>query len=132
MCEAQVALIHLGGHEIGYVILIQSHFRVGKVLCGDFRPIAEAAFPLLFKQREILKLLIQDRQDAHRKKINDGKKPTAFDVGDLVMVRVEVKTSDDRCRANVNTPAGWCYVHMDLVLLRCLGISIHGFRTALM
>ena len=35
---AQVALIHLGGHEIGYVVLIQSRFRVGTVLCGDFRP----------------------------------------------------------------------------------------------
>ena len=38
VCEAQVALIHLGGHEIGYVILIQSRFRVGTVLCGDFGP----------------------------------------------------------------------------------------------
>ena len=38
VCEAQVALIHLGGHGIGYVILIQSRFRVGMVLCGDFRP----------------------------------------------------------------------------------------------
>ena len=38
MCEAQVALIHLGGHEIGYIILIQSRLRVGTVLCGDFRP----------------------------------------------------------------------------------------------
>ena len=38
VCEAQVALIHLGGHEIGYIILIQSRLRVGMVLCGDFRP----------------------------------------------------------------------------------------------
>ena len=37
VCEAQVALIHLGGHEIGYFILIQSRLRVGTVLCGDFR-----------------------------------------------------------------------------------------------
>ena len=36
MCEAQVALIHLGGHEIGYVILIQSRLQVRRVLCGDF------------------------------------------------------------------------------------------------
>ena len=26
VCEAQVALIHMGGHEIGYIILIQSRF----------------------------------------------------------------------------------------------------------
>ena len=38
VCEAQVALIHLGGHEIGYIILIQSCCRVGTVHCGDFRP----------------------------------------------------------------------------------------------
>ena len=38
VCEAQVALIHLGGHEIGYIILMWSHFRVGTVLCGDFGP----------------------------------------------------------------------------------------------
>ena len=38
VCEAQVALIHLGGHEIGYIILIWSRFRVGTVLCGDFGP----------------------------------------------------------------------------------------------
>ena len=37
VCEAQVVLIHLGGHEIGYVILIWRHFRVRTVLCGDFR-----------------------------------------------------------------------------------------------
>ena len=37
VCEAQVPLIHLGGHEIGYFILIQSRYRVGTVLCGDFR-----------------------------------------------------------------------------------------------
>ena len=38
MCEAQVALDHLGGHEIGCIILIQGRLRVGTVLCGDFRP----------------------------------------------------------------------------------------------
>ena len=34
VCEAQVVLIHLGGHEIGHIILIWSHFRLGTVLCG--------------------------------------------------------------------------------------------------
>ena len=38
VCEAQVALIHLGEHEIGCVILIQSRCQVGTVHCGDFRP----------------------------------------------------------------------------------------------
>ena len=38
VCEAQVSLVHLGGHEIGYFILIQSGLQVGTVFCGDFGP----------------------------------------------------------------------------------------------
>ena len=38
MCEAQVALDHLRGHEIGYIILIWRCLRVVTAVCGDSGP----------------------------------------------------------------------------------------------
>ena len=38
VCEAQVALIHLGGHEIGYFILVWSHLQDVTAVCGEFGP----------------------------------------------------------------------------------------------
>lgn len=54
----------------------------------------DSIFPLLLKQREVLQVLLQDRREAHRAKVNDSKHPRRFDVGDIVIVRVQVQTSE--------------------------------------
>ena len=53
----------------------------------------EAAFPLLRKQQEVLKALVEDRREHHRELQNSSKQGgTPFAVGDLVITRVEVQT----------------------------------------
>jgi hypothetical protein len=53
----------------------------------------EGAFPLLFRQRELLKILIRDRREYHRSLRNKDKHPKTFAVGDLVLIRKQVQTS---------------------------------------
>ena len=55
-----------------------------------------AAFPLLHKQRALLRILTEERREHHRALRNKEKHPTVFAVGDLVLVRVQVQTSNDR------------------------------------
>ena len=53
----------------------------------------EAAFPLLRKQQEVLKALVEDRREHHRELQNSSKQGgTPFAVRDLVIARVEVQT----------------------------------------
>jgi hypothetical protein len=53
----------------------------------------DGAFPLLMKQREVLKTLIEDRREHHRDLRNkNAAGSTIFAVGDLVLVRVKVKS----------------------------------------
>ena len=52
----------------------------------------EAASPLLYKQRELLNVLNAERRLRHRELRNDGKNNLAFDIGDIVIVRKQVKS----------------------------------------
>lgn len=63
----------------------------------------EGSFPLLFKQREILKALTEERQQHHRNLRNKGKKPSVFSVGDLVVVRKQVQTSSEKGPSKATT-----------------------------
>jgi hypothetical protein len=53
----------------------------------------ETVFPLWFQQKSILKLLQETRRARHLQMKNDGRKERAFNPGDLVLVRKQVKSS---------------------------------------
>ena len=53
----------------------------------------DAASPLLYKQRQILKLVNEERRLRHAELRNDGIKERCFEVGDLVIIRKQVKSN---------------------------------------
>jgi len=53
----------------------------------------ETMFPLWYKQKEVLRILVQERRDHHRKLSNQRKTRRVFNVGDLVIVRRQVHSS---------------------------------------
>ena len=69
----------------------------------------DAVFPLLAKQRELLKILVQERREHHRNLRNEGRSsplnPTSFDVGDLVLVRKQVTTTTKKGPAKLQLQA---------------------------
>lgn len=54
----------------------------------------DAAFPMLEKQRELLKILTTERREHHRNLKNEGRNATVFQPGEIVMIRKEVQSSD--------------------------------------
>ena len=57
----------------------------------------EATFPMLRKQQEVLKVLVEDQWEHHQKIRNRNKsRGQAFEIGDLVLVRVEVQTIKEK------------------------------------
>ena len=52
----------------------------------------EDAYPLLFRQRDLLKILVYDRWVRHRKLHNKGNIKREFDTGDIVVISTEVKS----------------------------------------
>jgi hypothetical protein len=50
----------------------------------------ETMFPLWFRQKELLKLLIEERRTRHREMANQNKKKRSFQPGDMVLVRKQV------------------------------------------
>jgi hypothetical protein len=52
----------------------------------------EAASPLLYKQRELLQVLNDERRERHRELRNKGKQEREFFPGDIVIVRKQVKS----------------------------------------
>ena len=57
----------------------------------------EAAYPLLFRQRDIFNILLYVKSLRHRDLINKGNLKREFDTGDIVVVRNEAKkTRNDR------------------------------------
>ena len=55
----------------------------------------DSAFPLWRKQQEILKTLIEDRREHHRKLKNEGRNMKTFAPGDLVVVKKQVQTTQE-------------------------------------
>ncbi len=56
----------------------------------------ESATPLLFKQRQLLSALNAERRQRHIDIRNEGKKQRAFDIGDIVIVRKQVKSNKSK------------------------------------
>ena len=52
----------------------------------------EDASPLMFRQRDLLKILVYDRWIRHRKLHNKGNITKEFDTGDIVVISTEVKS----------------------------------------
>jgi hypothetical protein len=50
----------------------------------------EAASPLLYQQRELLRILNDERRERHRELRNKGKKEREFALGDIVIVQKQV------------------------------------------
>ena len=55
----------------------------------------DSAFPLWRKQQEILKLLIDERREHHRKLKNEGRSMKTFAPGDLVIIKKQVQTTQE-------------------------------------
>ena len=53
----------------------------------------EAATPLLFRQREFSNILVYENKLRHRELRNKGKLMREFGIGDLLVVRKQVKSS---------------------------------------
>jgi hypothetical protein len=79
----------------------------------------DAVFPLLAKQRELLKILVQERREHHRNLRNEGRanplKPTMFEVGDLVLVRKQVTTTAKKGPAKLQLQARGPYRVLDVL-----------------
>lgn len=57
----------------------------------------DGAFPLLFQQRELLRILVEERREHHRSLRNNHiTGQTKFQAGDLCIVRVQVQASDEK------------------------------------
>ena len=52
----------------------------------------ETNFPLWAKQSTMLQILIAERRERHRELHNEGKTPKKFNIGDLVIIRKQVKS----------------------------------------
>ena len=65
----------------------------------------DAMFPLLLKQRELLHLLTEDRREFHRETVNKNRKSPTFEVGDLALVRVQVKSQKKHGPAKIQMKA---------------------------
>ena len=85
------------GHEFPFPIDVRldSNPVVGASAPGQASlEYMEAAFPLLQKQQEVLKALVDDRREHHRELQNRTKQGgTLFVVRDMVITRVEVQGS---------------------------------------
>lgn len=55
-----------------------------------------STFPLLRQQQELLKILVDDRREHHRMLKNEGRKMKTFAPGDLVIVKKQVQTSQEK------------------------------------
>ena len=53
----------------------------------------ESASPLLFRQIDLFNILIYERRLRHRDLRNKGKLMREFDTGDIVVVRMQVKST---------------------------------------
>ena len=65
----------------------------------------DAAFPLWRRQQEILKILIEDRREHHRDLKNAGRNMKTFASGDLVLVKRQVQTTQEKGPAKARMQA---------------------------
>ena len=56
----------------------------------------DSAFPLWRRQQEILKTLVDERRDHHRNLKNQGRNMKTFAPGDLVVIKKQVQTTQER------------------------------------
>ena len=54
-----------------------------------------STFPLWRKQQEVLKILIEERREHHRKLKNEGRKMKTFAPGDIVIIKKQVQTTQE-------------------------------------
>ena len=65
----------------------------------------DSAFPLWRKQQEVLKLLVQERREHHRQLKNEGRSMKTFSPGDLVIVKKQVQTTQEKGPAKARMQA---------------------------
>ena len=65
----------------------------------------EAFLPLLCKQQDIFKALLEDQRKHHRKLVNKNCTEQKFEVDDLVVVKVQVQSNKDRGPAKLQVSA---------------------------
>ena len=65
----------------------------------------DSAFPLWRRQQEILKTLVDDRREHHRQLKNDGRTMKTFAPGDLVLVKKQTQTTDEKGPAKARMQA---------------------------
>ena len=53
----------------------------------------EAAYPLMFRQRDLFNILVPENRVRHRELLNKGNSMREFDTGDLVVLSKQVKSS---------------------------------------
>ena len=67
----------------------RDHFNTGETVLEHL----SIAFPLLYKQRELLRMLQEERREYHREMKNQSRNMKTFTPGELVIVRKQVKTT---------------------------------------
>ena len=65
----------------------------------------DSAFPLWRQQQAILKILVKDRREHHRRLKNDGRNMKEFNPGDLVVVKKQVQTTQEKGPAKARMQA---------------------------
>jgi hypothetical protein len=65
----------------------------------------QGTFPLLRQQQQVLKVLVEDRREHHRQLKNEGRNMKTFAPGDLVIVKKQVQTSQERGPAKAKMKA---------------------------
>ena len=96
------------GREFPFPIEIQEDAPVEALASNTTEVVlerTEAFLPLLRKQQDIFRILSQDQRDHHRDLVNKNCKEWKFDVGDLVVVKVQVQSNKDHGPAKLQVSA---------------------------